>query len=401
MENTYGIGITNRYALFLDEEADPLDILKQSDQEKLAAKTKKIEAATKPAAKAAPVKPGNTKNESDKENNAKNNRFEGKRVLDARKTTDGPREERNNQRNRDGEVRRGDDDGERRGGGRGRGRGGDRGGRGGERGGRGGPGGRGGKREFDRKSGDSRTGIKPEEKRGGSGKGNWGNFEDDVKAEGDEANTTATEEPTQEGEAAENKDEAVEDKAPVDEEPKTMTLDEWKAQQQKKEAPKFNVRKPGEGQQADPKWKKATSYKKQNEEESEEEEEEEVVYLQRANRQKKVNINFTFADESRGGGGGRGRGRGGRGRGGDRRDGGERRDRPERGEGGERRERPDRGDREEGGPPRRGGPRGGGRGGYDGGERGGPRGGGRGGDRGGRGGRKEFSLDQDAFPTLG
>jgi len=51
MENAYGIGITNRYALFLDEEADPLDILKQSDQEKLAAKTKKIEAATKSAPK--------------------------------------------------------------------------------------------------------------------------------------------------------------------------------------------------------------------------------------------------------------------------------------------------------------------------------------------------------------
>ena len=262
-----------------------------------------------------------------------------------------------------------------------------------------------------------------------------------LQAEGDEATNTSVEEAPQDGEPAEAKEgEAVEDKvggnvwvlnvnnvahffcpqAPEDVEPKTMTLDEWKAQQQKKEAPKFNVRKPGEGQQADPKWKKATSYKKQNEEESEEEEEEEVkffddfnetdpiihlplqvVYLQRANRQKKVNINFTFADESRGGGGGRGRGRGGRGRGGDRRDGGERRDRPDRGEGGERRERPDRGDREEGGPPRRGGPRGGGRGGYDGGERGGPRGGGRGGDRGGRGGRKEFSLDQDAFPTLG
>lgn len=62
MENAYGIGITNRYALFLDEEADPLDILKQSDKEKLAAKTKKIETATKPAAKA-PVK-ANNKNDA-------------------------------------------------------------------------------------------------------------------------------------------------------------------------------------------------------------------------------------------------------------------------------------------------------------------------------------------------
>ena len=66
--------------------------------------------------------------------------------------------------------------------------------------------------------------------------------------------------------------------APEDVEPKTMTLDEWKALQkgQKKEEPKFNVRKAGEGSDIDPKWKKATSYKKQNEEESEEEEEEEV-----------------------------------------------------------------------------------------------------------------------------
>merc|ERR1719336_150095 len=179
-------------------------------------------------------KTGSNKNDADKENNQRNNRFEGKRVLDARKAADGPREERNNQRNRDGgEVRRdGDDGGQMRGRG-GPGRGAPRGG-----GGPGGAGGRGGKREFDRKSGDTRTGIKAEEKRGGSGKGNWGNFEDDVKAEGDEATNTSVEEAPQDGEPAEAKEgEAVEDKAPEDVEPKTMTLDEWKALQkgQKKE----------------------------------------------------------------------------------------------------------------------------------------------------------------------
>merc|ERR1719449_266012 len=197
-----------------------------------------------------------------------------------------------------------------------------------------------------------------------------GNFEDDVKAEGDETNNTSVEEPPQEGEAAENKEEgAVEEKEPVSDEPKTLTLDEWKAQQskEKKEAPKFNVRKAGEGADIDAKWKKATIYRKENVEESEEEEEEEIVYLQRANRQKKItDINFTFADESRGGGGGgRGRGRGGRGR--------------------------DRGDRaDRGGAPRRGGPRGGGRGGGDRGPRGG-------------GGKKEFQLNnmEKDFPTLG
>jgi len=393
MENAYGIGITNRFALFLEEESDPLDILKQGEAQKLAAKTKKIEAATKPEAKA-PAK----KNDADKENNQRNNRFEGKKVFDARKASDGPREERNNQRNREGDVRR-DDDGERRAG-RGGGRG--RGGPGGR--GRGGPGGRGGKREFDRKSGDARTGIKPEEKRGGSGKGNWGNFEDDVKAEGEEpANTSTEEAATQEGGEA-KEDGAASDKEPVPEEPKTLTLDEWKAQQSKKEGPKFNTRKAGEGQKADPKWKKATAYKKNEEEESDEDEEEEVVHTQRSNRSQKININFTFADDSSrgGGGGGRGRGRGGRGprpdrergeRGGDR---GERGDRGgERGErgdrGGERGERGgDRGERgeraERGDGPRRGGPRGGGRGGGGGGP---------------RGGKKEFVLQQEAFPTLG
>merc|ERR1712002_1197329 len=138
---------------------------------------------------------------------------------------------------------------------------------------------------------------KAEDKRGGGGKGNWGTFEDDAK-EGDEnaANTSVEEAPV-EGEAPveEVKDEAgVEEKEPVEEEMKTLTLDEWKAQQ-KKEGPKFNTRKAGEGSDIDPKWKKATSYKKVNEEQSDEEEEEAVIYLQRANRQKKLDINFTFA----------------------------------------------------------------------------------------------------------
>ena len=67
MENAYGIGITNRYALFLDEESDPLDILKASEAEKLVAKSKKIEAVTKPAAKTAPKKgTGNNKNDAGK-----------------------------------------------------------------------------------------------------------------------------------------------------------------------------------------------------------------------------------------------------------------------------------------------------------------------------------------------
>merc|ERR1712062_813830 len=42
MENVYGIGVANRYALFLDEDSDPLDILKQSETGQKIAKAKKI-----------------------------------------------------------------------------------------------------------------------------------------------------------------------------------------------------------------------------------------------------------------------------------------------------------------------------------------------------------------------
>merc|ERR1712087_714594 len=101
------------------------------------------------------------------ENQRNNARFEGKRVLDARKAAEGPREERNNLRNQDGnQMRRSDDDGEGRGRGRGIGRGRGR-GEGGGRGRMDGGVGRGGKREFERKSGDARTGVKAEDKRGG------------------------------------------------------------------------------------------------------------------------------------------------------------------------------------------------------------------------------------------
>jgi len=384
MENAYGIGITNKFAVFLDEDSDPLDILKQGEL----AQNKKIEAATKPAAKA-PAK--TNKNDADKENNQRNNRFEGKKVFDARKASDGPREERNNQRNRDGGEMRRDDDGERRGAGRGGGRG--RGGPGRGRGGPGGPGGRGGKREFDRKSGDSRTGIKPEEKKEGRGKANWGNYEDDTKE--DSANLSVEEAPGQEGEPKEG-GEGGSDKEQVPEEPKTLTLDEWKALNSKKAGPKFNLRKAGEGQKDDPKWKKATAYKKENpEDESEEEDDDdnEVIQQASARRKKITDINFTFADESRGGGMGRGRGRGGRGRGD--------RERGERGDRGDDRgdRRGERGDRGDDRGDRRG--ERGDRGNDRGDRRGGPRGGRGGGDRAPRGGKKEFVLQQEAFPTLG
>ncbi|XP_071751877.1 SERPINE1 mRNA-binding protein 1 isoform X2 [Centroberyx gerrardi] len=128
-------------------------------------------------------------------------------------------------------------------------------GRGGARGGRGGRG-RGmgrsdgfdsrGKREFDRHSGSDRS-LKGEEKRGGSGSHNWGTVKDEL-TELDQSNVT---EENPEGEEhppadSENKENEVEE---VKEEgPKEMTLDEWKAMQDKERAKvEFNIRKANEG----------------------------------------------------------------------------------------------------------------------------------------------------------
>ncbi|KAJ8939975.1 hypothetical protein NQ318_006156 [Aromia moschata] len=42
MENTYGIGVANRYALFLDDESDPLETLSLKEQEKELKKKSKV-----------------------------------------------------------------------------------------------------------------------------------------------------------------------------------------------------------------------------------------------------------------------------------------------------------------------------------------------------------------------
>ena len=64
-----------------------------------------------------------------------------------------------------------------------------------------------------------------------------------------------------------------------EEEPVTLTLDEWKAQNSKKNTPKFNTRKAGEGSDIDPKWKKTYAYKKEKETNSEDEEEEVTKFI--------------------------------------------------------------------------------------------------------------------------
>ncbi|KAJ0059129.1 hypothetical protein NL108_008547, partial [Boleophthalmus pectinirostris] len=136
-------------------------------------------------------------------------------------------------------------------------------GRGGGRGGRGGRGrgmGRGdgfdsrGKRDFDRHSGTDKSNQKSDEKRGGSGSNNWGSVKDEIS----EAEPTPAPETAPEGEesapaGSENKENEVEEVK--NEGPKEMTLDEWKAMQDKERTKvEFNIRKPNEG--ADSQWKK-------------------------------------------------------------------------------------------------------------------------------------------------
>ncbi|KAL7739668.1 hypothetical protein ACLKA6_012223 [Drosophila palustris] len=105
-----------------------------------------------------------------------------------------------------------------------------------------------------------------------------------------------------------------EQQPPAEEETKELTLDEWKAQQQQRIKPKFNIRKAGEGEDTS-QWKKMivlTSNKKKENESEEELEYDPAMYPQRVGRQQRVlDIQFNFNDGRRGGGKGFGSGRGG------------------------------------------------------------------------------------------
>lgn len=125
------------------------------------------------------------------------------------------------------------------------------------------------------------------DKRDGGGAHNWGNAVDttdfdqenqDIAGEersGDENNLDATETNQNETNAADANDETKEE-GQVDEGPKQMTLDEWKREQEEKRLqPKFNLRKPGEGEDKS-KWKDAVPLKKKVDDQEEEVEYEEI-----------------------------------------------------------------------------------------------------------------------------
>ncbi|XP_064848287.1 SERPINE1 mRNA-binding protein 1-like isoform X1 [Oncorhynchus masou masou] len=294
LQESFGCVVTNRFDQLLDDESDPFEVLK-------AAENKKKEAAaagiTKSAAQAA--KQPKKESQKDRKNPLLDKKDEtqaavplkkeGIRRVDRRPDQQGqpgsqhkpgqgegrPAGERRPDNRRPPRERRFDkpiedkpDVGE-----RGefsadkpfvdrppRGRGGGRGGRGGR--------GRGdgfdsrGKRDFDRHSGGGDKPQKSEEKRGGGGSGshNWGNPKDEtrISVPSGDAEQTAAPEGTPEGVEhppadSENKENEVEE--PKEEGPKEMTLDEWKAMQDKERAKvEFNIRKPNEG--ADSKWNK-------------------------------------------------------------------------------------------------------------------------------------------------
>lgn len=369
MDLSYGIAVTNRYGLFYDENEDPLDALKAAQHKEVAKPVKAAEkpiesAGTKAASKPAEVKgkvgapsqqTAGTKKAGPKETQAtvgkpveQNKREDGHRSgLGPRPprgdrggrfpNSSNPREERNNRRNDDrprefGSVSNteggfpstggngGPDDRPRSSyrGERGAFRGGDRGSRGGR--GRGAMGGRGGKRDFDRQSGSDKSGVKPIEKREGSGPHNWGSVQDEIEGQLEPAVVEEAVEGEAEAAPAEGVEakEGEETQAPEDEEAKELTLDEWRALRGERKKPEFNIRKPGEGED-NSQWKKTFVLDKKKPEDDDDEEIIDVSadYPQRAGRQKFLDIDIRFADSRRGEQRGGGRGRGGRGRGGD------------------------------------------------------------------------------------
>jgi plasminogen activator inhibitor 1 RNA-binding protein len=161
------------------------------------------------------------------------------------------------------------------------------------------------KRERDRQSGSDKTGVKSVDKRDGGGAHNWGNPKQDI----DDMNKATTDDENKEG-----GEEVVEDSAPaapVEEEPKEMTLDEWKAQR-KLLQPTYNLRKAGEGED-NAQWDKMKRLDKKAEEDVGRKDDGTSAKKEEAKKKQVLDIEFHFNDGRRGGLGRRGGPGGGRG----------------------------------------------------------------------------------------
>ncbi|XP_060618044.2 intracellular hyaluronan-binding protein 4 [Anolis sagrei] len=287
MQEAFGCAVANRFHQLLDDESDPFDILREAERRKQQQGKKREEAATTTTTAAAPgggrkagpgaappnVNPNAAKRESQKERKAALqpesppapvqkrapkrgeqqgwNESRGTDVKQDKAEWKPFREYRPHETERQGELtlERPVDRFDRERPMRGRG-----GGRGGMRGrGRGGGMNRTfngfdqrGKREFDRQSGSDKTGVRGEEKRGGSGPRNWGTVKDDLSeleqtAPMEETAETEENPAAPEGEAPTK----IAEGEPVEEVAQEMTLDEWKnLQEQSRPKPEFNIRKP-------------------------------------------------------------------------------------------------------------------------------------------------------------
>merc|ERR1712149_48987 len=190
VQEKYTIDVTNRFGVTSDaedeeiENVDPFELINDLNQKAVEAKNApKPKVQKKKAAPATPAAaPAAVEQKDDNRRGGNRGARRGGRGSDRPR---GPPRTQNGE-NTDGAPQR--EGGDRpRGGGRGRGRGGRR----------------DGDRKFDRKSGDPKSSYKGSDKREGAGAGNWGTTEDDLKAQ--------TEPP----------------------EEKTLTLEEYRAQQKK------------------------------------------------------------------------------------------------------------------------------------------------------------------------
>jgi len=162
-----------------------------------------------------------------------------------------------------------------------------------------------GRRDFDRLSGSEKSGVKSVDKRDGAGAHNWGSYKDEISMDADvQGNNGVDEAGNREennpGMDCDQKQDVVGESEATVEEPKQFTLEQWKAMQQPKLAPNFNIRKANEGE--DPsKWKNLVLKKKEDIVEEEiTYEGTDIWYPQRVGRQKVSNaIAFHFEDEFR------------------------------------------------------------------------------------------------------
>jgi plasminogen activator inhibitor 1 RNA-binding protein len=153
------------------------------------------------------------------------------------------------------------------------------------------------KRERDRQSGSDKTGVKAVDKRDGAGAHNWGSHKQDI----DDLNKPPTDDEQKEvGE--ETGDDAAPAAPAVEEEPKEMTLDEWKAQRQAQLLqPQYNLRKAGEGENA-AQWDNMKRLDKKPEESVGRKDDGNANKKDADAKKKQVlNIEFNFNDGRRGG----------------------------------------------------------------------------------------------------